>query len=52
MIGTADEYGAPADSYDFDPLQWIRRIEMAAEMVRAMRPHLGDVAIDDPPRAP
>lgn len=49
---TIDEYGAPADSYDLDPLQWIRRIEMAAEMARAMRPYLGGVAIDGPPRAP
>lgn len=37
---TIDEYGAPADSYDLDPLQWIRRIEIAAEMAKAMRPYL------------
>jgi hypothetical protein len=34
---TIDEYGADADSYDGDALQWIRRIEMAGEMARAMR---------------
>jgi hypothetical protein len=37
---TIDEYGAAADSYDHDPLQWIRRIEMAGDMARAMRPYL------------
>lgn len=37
---TIDEYGAAADSYDLEPLQWIRRIEIAAEMARAMRPYL------------
>jgi hypothetical protein len=37
---TIEEYGAPADSYDLDPAQWIRRIEMAAEMARAMRRYL------------
>lgn len=37
---TIDEYGAAADSYDLDPLQWIRRIEMAGEMAKAMRPYL------------
>lgn len=37
---TIDEYGAAADSYDKDALQWIRRIEMAGEMARAMRPFL------------
>lgn len=37
---TIDEYGAAADSYDGDALQWIRRIEMAGEMARAMRPFL------------
>src|SRR5690606_30625826 len=33
---TIDEYGATTDSYDEDALQWIRRIEMAGEMARAM----------------
>lgn len=37
---TIDEYGAAADSYDLEPLQWIRRIEIAAEMAKAMRPYL------------
>jgi len=37
---TIDEYGAAADSYDHDPLQWIRRIEMAGDMARVMRPYL------------
>ena len=37
---TIDEYGATKDSYDEDALQWVRRIEMAGEMARAMRPFL------------
>jgi len=37
---TIDEYGAAADGYDHDPLQWIRRLEMAGDMARAMRPYL------------
>ncbi|WP_140049033.1 hypothetical protein [Devosia lucknowensis] len=37
---TLDEFGAEADSYDSDALQWIRRIEMAGEMARTMRPFL------------
>ena len=37
---TIDEYGATADSYDLDPLQWVRRLEIAGEMARAMRPYL------------
>jgi hypothetical protein len=37
---TIDEYGAVADSLDTHPLQWLRRIEMAGEMARAMRPYL------------
>lgn len=40
MYRTIDEYGAAADSYDHDPLQWIRRIEMAGDMARAMRPYV------------
>lgn len=35
-----DEYGSPADSYDNNALQWIRRIEIAGEMARTMRPFL------------
>lgn len=37
---TIDEYGSQVDSYDEDALQWIRRIEMAGEMARTMRPFL------------
>ena len=37
---TLEEFGAEADSYDLDALQWIRRIEMAGEMARTMRPFL------------
>lgn len=37
---TIDEYGAASDSYDHDPLQWIRRLEMAGDMARVMRPFL------------
>lgn len=37
---TIDEYGDAADSYDDDALQWVRRIEIAGEMARAMRPYL------------
>jgi len=40
---TIDEYGAAADSYDHDPLQWIRRLEMAGDMARVMRPYLRQV---------
>jgi len=37
---TIEQYGAAADSYDAEPLQWIRRIEMAAVQATAMRPYL------------
>ena len=37
---TIEEYAAPSDGYDHDALQWIRRIEMAGEMARAMRRYL------------
>lgn len=37
---TMEEFGAPADSGDGDPLQWIRRIEIAAQHAAAMRPFL------------
>jgi len=37
---TIEQYGAGADSYDAEPLQWIRRIEMAAVQATAMRPYL------------
>lgn len=34
---TIEQFAAPADGYDGDPLQWLRRIEMAAEQARVMR---------------
>jgi len=34
---TIEEYGAAADSLDAEPLQWIRRIEFAAEQARVLR---------------
>ena len=34
---TIEQFDAAADGYDDDPLQWLRRIEMAAEMARVMR---------------
>jgi hypothetical protein len=34
---TIEQFSAAADSYDEDPLQWLRRIEIAAEMARVMR---------------
>lgn len=37
---TIEQFAAAADSYDLEPLQWIRRIEIAAEMATAMRPYL------------
>jgi hypothetical protein len=37
---TIDEFGAPADTLDGDALQWIRRIEIAAQHAAAMRPFL------------
>ncbi|MBS0471246.1 MAG: hypothetical protein JSR60_09255 [Proteobacteria bacterium] len=37
---TMEEFGAPADTLDGDPLQWIRRIEIAASHAAAMRPFL------------
>ena len=40
LYRTIEQFDAPADSYDNDPLQWIRRIEMAAETASAMRPYL------------
>lgn len=40
LYRTIEEFAAPADGYDLDPLQWIRRIEIAAEMAKAMRPYL------------
>jgi hypothetical protein len=40
LYRTIEEFAAAADGYDSEPLQWIRRIEMAAEQARAMRPYL------------
>ena len=40
LYRTIEQFAAAADSYDADPLQWIRRIEIAAEMAKAMRPYL------------
>lgn len=37
---TIHEFGAPADSGDGQPLQWIRRLEFAGLMASAMRPYL------------
>ncbi len=33
---TIEQFGAPADTLDGEPLQWLRRIEMAAEQARVM----------------
>ena len=38
---TIEQFAADADGYDDDPLQWLRRIEMAAEQARVMRRCLG-----------
>lgn len=37
---TIEEFGAPADTGDADPLQWIRRLEFAALQASAMRDFL------------
>lgn len=37
---TIEEFGAAADSGDTDPLQWIRRLEFAAQHATAMRAFL------------
>ena len=34
---TMEDFGGPADHGDDDPLQWIRRIEFAAQHVAVMR---------------
>ena len=34
---TIEQFDAAADGYDEDPLQWLRRIEMAAVQARVMR---------------
>lgn len=34
---TIEQFSAAADGYDGDPLQWLRRIEMAAVQARVMR---------------
>ena len=40
LYRTIEQFAAAEDSYDLEPLQWIRRIEIAAEMAKAMRPYL------------
>ena len=40
LYRTIEQFAAPSAGYDEQPLQWIRRIEMAAEQARAMRPFL------------
>jgi hypothetical protein len=42
---TIEQFGASADSLDGDPLQWLRRIEFAADLARVMRQNLAR----DPP---
>jgi len=37
---TIEEFGDDEDSGDQDPLQWIRRLEFAAQHATAMRPYL------------
>lgn len=39
---TMDEYGAPADTGDGDPANWIARLEFAALHATAMRAYLAD----------
>jgi hypothetical protein len=39
---TMDEFGAPADTGDGDPANWIARIEFAALHATAMREYLGE----------
>ncbi len=39
---TIDEFGAPQDSGDGSPLEWIRRVEFAALHAAAMRPFLAN----------
>lgn len=38
---TLEDFGAGADALDDDPLQWVRRVEFAAEMARVLRRFLG-----------
>ena len=40
LYRTIEEFAAAADGYDDQPLQWIRRLEFAAEQARAMRTFL------------
>ena len=35
-----EDYGAPADDRDNDPMEWVRRIEIASLHATAMRPYL------------
>lgn len=36
-----DDFGATADARDGDPVEWIRRLEVAAQHATSMRPFLG-----------
>ena len=40
LYRTIEQFAAAADGYDDEPLEWIRRIEFAAEQAKAMRPYL------------
>jgi hypothetical protein len=46
---TIEEFGAPADTGDGDPLQWIRRLEFAALQATAMRDFLPAEGSSNPP---
>ncbi|GLQ57485.1 hypothetical protein [Devosia nitrariae] len=46
-----EEFGAPADTGDDDPLQWIRRLEFAGLMASAVRPFLKEGRYSSPSRA-
>jgi hypothetical protein len=35
-----DDYGTAADNRDSDPLEWVRRLEIASQHATAMRPYL------------
>jgi hypothetical protein len=37
LYRTIEQFADDGDSYDGDPRQWLRRIEMAAEQARVMR---------------
>ena len=35
-----DDFGAVADDRDSDPLEWVRRLEIASQHATVMRPYL------------